>query len=454
MDSPYIPCTPSDRNKMLAAIGVKTEEELFQGIPKKFLLNKPPQVPGPKSEFEIKELAARMFGPVACNVRNKVFLGAGIYDHYSPSIVNHLTLRGEFLTSYTPYQPEAAQGNLQALFEFQSMAASLLGMDISNASHYDGATSLADGALMALRVKKNAKKIFLSPHIHPDYIATLRTYLQKGSVEVITLKEKAGVTDLDQFKTLVKSEEQGGFVVISQSPNYLGLVESFEKIADIAKEKEGLLLTVTTEALSLGLLKSPGECGAEIAVAEGQSLGLPPSFGGPLLGLFATKEEHMRQIPGRLCGKTLDKNGRVSYVLTLSTREQHIRRAKATSNICSNQNLCALMVTIYLSLLGKKGLRELAIQNLSLTEYLKEQVRSLKGKGVNLPYNGKTFNEFVVTLPVSAEEICKKAYDHEKVVLGLPLSHIGRPNDLLVAVTETKKKADLDHWISALQTSL
>ncbi len=454
MVSPYVSNTAADRRKMLDAIGVKSVEQLFSGIPERYRLKSKLNMPEVMSEFEVRQRFIAMMGEDAVNCRRRSFLGAGIYDHHSPSIVNHMTLRGEFLTAYTPYQPEISQGTLQVLFEFQTMVASLLGMDVAMASHYDGATALADAGLMGLRIKNKADRIFVGAALHPDYLATLKTYTAAQNCEIVMIPQVAtsGQMDLVALEKAMQSCEPGHALVVAQSPNYFGVIEPMEKIAGMTRARENLMISVTAEALSLMLLKSPGECGAHIAVGEGQSLGLAPSFGGPLLGMFATRNEYLRQMPGRLCGMTKDAEGNDAFVLTLSTREQHIRRQKATSNICSNQNLCAVAATVHMATMGANGLKEAASQNLSLAEYLKSQVPSIKG--ASLAFKGPTFNEFVVRLPVAAKDVCQRALADHGVLAGIPVDTGSGNKDLLVAVTETKDRDDLDNWVRTIKKVL
>jgi glycine dehydrogenase subunit 1 len=313
---------------------------------------------------------------------------------------------------------------------------------------------LADAALMGLRIKNKADRVIVPEALHPDYRETLQTYLSAQGCEIVTIpQDKAtGRLDLGALDKALQAGEPGRAIVVAQSPNYWGVIEPVEQIASMTKGREGLTIAVTTEALSLALLKSPGECGAQIAVGEGQSLGMAPSFGGPLLGLFATRNEYVRQMPGRLCGMTKDSRGNDAFVLTLSTREQHIRRQKATSNICSNQNLCAVAATVHMAAFGKNGLREMAVQNVSLASYLKSQIAGVSG--MKLPYTAPSFNEFVVRFPVPVKDICTKALEDHDVILGVPVGDAATTKDILVAVTETKNRDDLDLWVKAAKASL
>lgn len=438
----FLPTTSADRVELLKACGVSSIEDLLKGIPENVRFNGVLPSGPAQSELEIKRRIRALMkdGRYARNALS--FIGAGIYDHMCPSAVNQLTLRGEFLTSYTPYQPEMSQGTLQALFEFQTMVAELFGMEVSNASHYDGSTSLAEAALMAMRINKNKNRLLVSSSVHPEYVEVLKTYVANLGVEISFVPLESGVTSLNSLKSLLSDDVMA---VIIQSPNFYGCVEDLESLASVAKSKGALCIVSTPETLSLAVLPSPGDCGADIATGEGQSFGVPQSFGGPFVGLFTSKMEHVRQMPGRLCGETVDAQGRRSYTLTLSTREQHIRRDKATSNICTNQNLIALWSTIWLTLMGKEGFHELAVQNLSKAEYAKEAL--LKTGKAKLRYSTQsTFNEFVIELKGSAAEFSKKAVERG-VAPGVVLSRFDSTDStgLLVCVTEKKSRDDIDH---------
>jgi glycine dehydrogenase subunit 1 len=444
----FLPTTSNDRAELLKACGVGSVEELLKGIPenvrfKGILPSGPAQ-----SEIEIRRRVRTLMkdGRYAQNALS--FIGAGIYDHMCPAAVNQLTLRGEFLTSYTPYQPEMSQGTLQALFEFQTMVAELFGMEVSNASHYDGSTSLAEAALMAMRLNKDRHQLLVSASVHPEYVQVLKTYLANLGVEITYIPLEAGTTSINSLKSLVSDQVLG---VIVQSPNFYGCVEDLEALGVVAKSKGAMFIVSTPETLSLAVLPSPGECGADIATGEGQSFGVPQSFGGPFVGLFTSKMEYVRQMPGRLCGETIDAQGRRSYTLTLSTREQHIRRDKATSNICTNQNLMALWATVWLTMMGKENFHELAIQNLSKTEYAKEKLAAT-GKAKLRYANQSTFNEFVVDLKVPAQEFFQKAAARG-VAPGVALSRFDETDTtgLLVCVTEKKTRDDIDHLAQILR---
>lgn len=444
----FLPTTPSDRADLLKACGVHSIEDLLKGIPENVRFNGLLPSGPAQSELEIKRRIRDLMkeGRYAKNALS--FIGAGIYDHMCPSAVNQLTLRGEFLTSYTPYQPEMSQGTLQALFEFQTMVAELFGMEVSNASHYDGSTSLAEAALMAMRINKGKNRLLISSSVHPEYVQVLKTYVANLGVELSFVPLESGVTSVNSLKSLLSDDVMA---VIIQSPNFYGCVEDLESLASIAKACGAIFIVSTPETLSLAVLPSPGECGADIATGEGQSFGVPQSFGGPFVGLFTSKLEYVRQMPGRLCGETIDAQGRRSYTLTLSTREQHIRRDKATSNICTNQNLIALWATIWLTLMGKEGFHELAVQNLSKAEYAKEAF--LKTGKAKLRYpTQKTFNEFVIELKGSAATFAQKAIE-KGVAPGVVLNRFDASDTtgLLVCVTEKKSRDDIDYLAELLR---
>ena len=353
----YIPNSPEERIEMLASVGLTDAKELFRSIPEGVQLNRALKITDPLAEPEV---IAAMEAMAAKNTAaaKPSFLGAGVYSHFSPTIVDHLIQRSEFFTSYTPYQPEISQGTLQYIFEFQTLICQLTGMEVANASMYDGSTAMAEAYLMAQRVTRR-DKIVVATSVHPEYREVAQTYTQHGSAEIVEIDfdERSGrVSDLSAL-----DDKTAALVV--QSPNFFGCVENLERLSAAAHAVGALFVVVVTEAISLGLLKSPGACGADIVVGEGQSFGIPMGFGGPHVGLFATQEKFVRNMPGRLCGIAYDKNGNRGFVLTLSTREQHIRREKATSNICTNQGLIALAATIYMETMGKKGLQEVAMQN-------------------------------------------------------------------------------------------
>lgn len=444
-----LPTTENDRNNILKICGVDNFEDLLKGIPKDIQFKNKLNIGDGLSELELKRQLSKILSSSREKLNGLSFLGAGVYDHFIPAVVNQLTLRGEFLTSYTPYQPEFSQGTLQALFEYQSMVAEIFGMEISNASHYDGATSMAEAALMALRIKADRKRILVSAGVHPEYIEVLKTYLTNLSVEVsVVPMTDDGKTSTQALDSLLGEDVA---LFIAQSPNFFGCIEDMELLSEKTKAKKALFSANITEPLSLALLKTPGEYHADIATGEGQSFGLPQSYGGPYVGLFTTKLEHVRQMPGRLCGETVDSQGRKSFTLTLSTREQHIRREKATSNICTNQNLCALWATIWLSLVGKEGFIEIAEQNLSKAEYAKSEI--LKTNKAKLKYQKScTFNEFTIELKTNAAEFIEKCIQNN-IAPGIPLQRFFNEdkNSLLIAVTEKKTKDDIDQLVNLIK---
>ncbi|HEX7296199.1 MAG TPA: aminomethyl-transferring glycine dehydrogenase subunit GcvPA [Pyrinomonadaceae bacterium] len=442
----YIPNSPEERAEMLTSIGIASAEHLFDSIPSELRLKSPLKTPAALSEIELlarfEELGARNSGPTRIS-----FLGAGAYSHYIPTIVDHILSRSEFFTAYTPYQPEISQGTLQTIFEFQTLVCQLTGMEVANASMYDGSTGLAEAVLMAERVTRRSK-IVATETIHPQYLEVVRTYVQHAGIdlELVSFDERSGLSG----KKLADSIDDKTAAVVVQSPNFFGCVEDLSAFANAAHAKGALLIVAVTEAISFGLLKSPGACGADIVVAEGQSFGVPLSFGGPYVGLFATKEKYARQIPGRLVGEAYDKNGRRGFVLTLATREQHIRREKATSNICTNEGLIALAATVYLETMGKRGIREVAEQCIQKTAYAARKIRELSG--FSLPYSGPCFNEFVVRAPSNAADLLSRLGKQKNIEGGVALSQFfpERENDFLVCVTETNTREQIDSLVSGL----
>jgi glycine dehydrogenase subunit 1 len=372
------------------------------------------------------------------------FLGAGVYSHYSPTIVDHLIQRSEFFTSYTPYQPEISQGTLQYIFEFQTLICQLTGMEVANASMYDGSTAMAEAYLMAQRVTRR-NKIVVATSVHPEYREVAKTYTAHGDADIVEIAFDEASGRIGDLSAL--DDKTAALVV--QSPNFFGCIEDLKSLADAAHSVGALFIVVVTEGISFGLLKSPGSCGADIVVGEGQSFGIPMSFGGPHVGLFATQDKFVRQMPGRLCGIAYDKNGNRGFTLTLSTREQHIRREKATSNICTNQGLIALAATIYMETMGKAGLQEVAMQNAQKAAYAKQQIAALDG--YSIPFSAPTFNEFIVRGPKSATETLESVRS-AGVIGGLALSkyYSERENEFLVCVTETSSKVNIDKLVSAL----
>ena len=429
---------------MLAVIGLDNAKQLFRSIPDDVQLDRPLNITEPLAESEVIASFEAMAAKNTAATKPS-FLGAGVYSHFSPTIVDHLIQRSEFFTSYTPYQPEISQGTLQYIFEFQTLVCQLTGMEVANASMYDGSTAMAEAYLMAQRVTRR-DKIVVADSVHPEYRAVARTYTQHGDAEIVTaaFDEQTGrLADLSGL-------DDNTAAVVVQSPNFFGCVEDLTSLAEQAHAVGALLVVVVTEAISFGLLKSPGACGADIVVGEGQSWGIPMGFGGPHVGLFATQEKFVRQMPGRLCGVAYDKNGNRGFVLTLSTREQHIRREKATSNICTNQGLIALAATIYMEAMGKQGLREVAMQNAQKAAYARKKIAGLDG--FSIAFDSPTFNEFVVRSSGPAGELLEKVRTESGVIGGLPLSkyYPERQNEFLVCVTETNTRNQIDQLVDAI----
>jgi len=428
---------------MLAEVGLSNAAELFRSIPSDSQLNRPLNITEPLAESEVITAMESMAAKNTASTKPS-FLGAGVYSHFSPTVVDHLIQRSEFFTSYTPYQPEISQGTLQYIFEFQTLVCQLTGMEVANASMYDGSTAMAEAYLMAQRVTRR-DKIVVADTVHPEYRDVARTYAQHGDTVIETVGYDAETGRVGELSSL--DDKTAALVV--QSPNFFGCVEDLESLAAQAHAVGALFVVVVTEAISFGLLKTPGSCGADIVVGEGQSWGVPMSFGGPHVGIFATQEKFVRQMPGRLCGVAYDKDGNRGFVLTLSTREQHIRREKATSNICTNQGLIALAATIYMESMGKKGLQEVAVQNTQKAAYAKRQIDGVNG--YSIPFSAPTFNEFVVRGPRPAIEVLESVRE-KGIIGGLALSKYygGHENDILVAVTETNTRDQIDALAAAL----
>jgi glycine dehydrogenase subunit 1 len=445
----YLPHTDADRQAMLARIGVATIEDLFADVPAAKRLGRLLDLPRTKSEIEVERILGGMAAKNVPAGSVPFFVGAGAYRHHVPASVDHLIQRSEFLTSYTPYQPEISQGTLQYLFEFQTQVANLLGMEVANASMYDGSTATAEAVLMAHRITRRSKAV-LSGGLHPQYRSVVRTYSRSSS---------DGVTELPPDPTgseaILAAIDGDTSCVVVQAPSFYGHLIDLTPIAEKAHANGALLVAVFTEAVAFGAIEPPGPQGADIVVGEGQSIGNPLTFGGPYVGLFATRQKYVRQMPGRLCGETVDAEGRRGYVLTLSTREQHIRRDKATSNICTNSGLCALAFTIHMTLLGETGLRRLAALNHANAVKLAESLSEVPGVNV---LNDSFFNEFTVRLPRAAapvvEDLAKRG-----VLAGVPVSRLEpeRPelaNLMVVASTEINTDADRAAYVAALKEVL
>ncbi|QGM94135.1 aminomethyl-transferring glycine dehydrogenase subunit GcvPA [Methylocystis rosea] len=444
----YHPLSEADRNAMLATIGVSSIEALYGDAPPATVLKTPLDLPKGKSEQDVERFFARLAARNMPASRAPFFVGAGAYKHHIPASVDHLIQRSEFLTSYTPYQPEISQGTLQYLFEFQTQVALLTGMEVANASMYDGSTATAEAVLMAHRVTKR-RKALLSGGLHPHYAEVVRTISRLAEDEVETM-----APDIRAAEDLIARIDDTLSCVVVQTPDVFGNLRDLTKIAEACHKNGALLVAVFTEAVSLGLLKSPGAMGADIVVGEGQSIGNSLNFGGPYVGLFATRHEFLRQMPGRLAGESVDADGKRSYVLTLSTREQHIRRDKATSNICTNSGLCALAFTIHLTLLGEAGLTRLARVNHANAVLLAQMLNDVPKAEV---LNETFFNEFTLRVEGDAAALVERMAARG-VLAGVPVSRLlpraGLDDLLLVATTEVNTQEDRDAFVAALKESL
>ncbi len=452
----YLPLTQPDREAMLGVIGAPDIDALFADVPESARLTQPiAGLPMHSAEMLVERELSAMAAKNLTAGTVPFFVGAGAYKHHVPATVDHIIQRGEFLTAYTPYQPEIAQGTLQVLFEFQTQVARLLGMEVANASMYDGSTAMTEAVFMARRVTRRAKAI-VSGGVHPHYVGVLRTLTRFTDDEVVThVPTLASGKPGDDLDTLIAAVDAGTSCVVVQNPNIFGHVADLTPLADACHQAGALLIVVVTEVVSLGAIKSPGEMGADIVVGEGQSIGNGLNFGGPYLGLFACRDKHVRQMPGRLCGETVDADGKRGFVLTLSTREQHIRREKATSNICTNSGLCALAFSVHLTLLGEMGLRKLASLNHARAVQLAERLGRIPG--VEL-VTTQFFNEFTLKLPVEARPVIRKLAERQ-VLGGVSLGRLfpgvaDLANGMVVAVTETATDADFDAFEDALDEVL
>jgi glycine dehydrogenase subunit 1 len=436
----YLPHTEEDVRQMLAAIGVGAVEDLFCEVPNDIRLKRPLQLPGPLAESDLLRELQRLAAVNATPAGFSSFLGGGAYHHFIPAVVDHLISRSEFYTAYTPYQPEISQGTLQAIFEYQTLICQLTGLDQANASMYDGASACAEAVLMAARTTRR-QRILLSAGLHPEYRQTVATYCRFLGLDLVTVPADAsGGTDPGALRQLLDAATAA---VVIGYPNFFGVVEDLAGLGELTRGAGALLVTATAEPIAFGLVKSPGELGADLAVGEGQSFGIPVSYGGPGVGFFAARKQFVRNMPGRLIGQTVDRHGHRGFVLTLATREQHIRREKATSNICSNQGLCALMVTVYLALLGKAGIREVAAQNLAKAEYAKSRLAALAG--VTFPFTGPTFNEFVIETPKPAARVLA-ALAERQILGGVDLGRYDAQAQrrILICVTEQNRREEID----------
>src|SRR6202161_3196132 len=442
----YLPKSPAERQEMLAAIGAKSIDELFASIPERYRLKEALKLPGPLSEAEViqyfKERAAEnSFGYTS-------FLGAGVYNHLRSVVTDAIIQRGEFLTSYTPYQAEITQGTLQAIFEFQTLMCQLTGQQVANASMWDGSTATTEAVLMAERITGRTR-VLVARSLHPEYRDVLNTYAKNSGLHVEEIPYAIDGT-LDQ-KALQRAIKDDVATVVVQSPNFFGAIEPVAALADIVHASGALLAVSITEGVSLGLVRSPAE--ADIVAMEGQSFGLAPSYGGPFVGVLASRDKFVRQMPGRLAGQTIDTEGRRGFVLTLATREQHIRREKATSNICTNEALFALVATIHLSLLGKEGLREQALQNLAKARFAQAELEKIPG--VRRGFSGPSFNEFVLEFPRSVKMINSELL-REKIIgpFALGIHYPELTKRALVCVTETTPRAEIERLAAAIKRIL
>jgi len=442
----YLPMTEQDQKEMLDTIGVESIDELFSDIPEKVRFKGEYNIKKAKSEPALLKELASLAGKNADLKQNVSFLGAGVYDHYIPTIVDHVISRSEFYTAYTPYQPEISQGELQAIFQFQTMICELTGMDVANSSMYDGGTSLAEAAMLSAGQTKR-KKILVSKTVNPDSRDVLKTYAKGQYIDVVEIPYKNGITDLNALKNELCDEVAA---VIVQYPNFFGQIEPLKDIEPLIHAQKGLLI-VSSSPLALGALTPPGDFGADIVVGDVQPFGIPASYGGPHCGYFAVTSKLMRKVPGRLVGQTTDENGKRGFVLTLQAREQHIRRDKATSNICSNQALNALASSVAMTALGKKGVKDMAVQNIQKAHYAKNV---FKEKGFTIPFNGYQFNEFVVKVGKSVGEVNEKLL--LKGIIGgydLGRDYPELDGHMLVAVTELRTKEEIDSFVKEVGES-
>lgn len=449
----YVLNTPDQRQEMLQTIGVSRLDDLLGQIPKTCQIARPLQLPGPRTELELEgELRALAANTIGASGR-VCFLGGGAYEHFIPAVVDEIAGRGEFYTAYTPYQAEASQGSLQAFFEYQSLICRLTGMDVSNASLYEGGSAVCEAVLMALHSTQRTGKVILAESVHPEYRQVVETYLTALGCKVDVLPCSQGIISVNELQAALDNQTAA---VVVQHPNVFGNLEPVAEISAAARER-GAVSIQAFDPISLGLLKQPGDLGVDIAVAEGQSLGIPLQYGGPYLGILACKQEFLRKMPGRLIGLTTDRRGRQCFVLNLQAREQHIRREKATSNICTNQGLMALRAAVYLSLLGPRGLREAAERCCRLSHYAAEQLTALPGYRLQFPH--AFFKEFVLRCPESSaatQELARQAgFDLGPNLTRLDgwttLSSVDREQCLLVAVTECRSRAEIDQLVAALK---
>ncbi|WP_298787820.1 aminomethyl-transferring glycine dehydrogenase subunit GcvPA [uncultured Marinococcus sp.] len=446
MDYRYLPVTGEDKEEMLKTIGVDSIGELFEDVPENIRFSGEMNLPKALGETDLLKEMKRL-SDRNTNVQDCIsYLGAGVYEHYIPTVVDHVLRRSEFYTAYTPYQPEISQGELQAIFEFQTMISELTGMDIANSSMYDGPTALAEAALMAASENRGKRRtIVVSETVHPEALDVLKTYAAGPGLTVKIVPEKEGHTDLDKLEDMIDADTAG---VIVQYPNFYGTIEDLAAVRQAA-DKENSLMIVSANPLALGALTPPGRFGADIVAGDAQPLGIPMQFGGPHCGFFATTKKHIRKVPGRLVGQTEDEDGSRGYVLTLQAREQHIRRDKATSNICSNQALNALAASVAMTALGKKGLRETAERNIKGAHFLKQL---LKQKGIQIIHESPSFNEFVINLGRPAAEVNEQLFQHG-IIGGYDLGEVSKDKNgqMLICVTELRTKEQLETLANHLE---
>jgi len=444
----FTPHTPEDKKQMLEKIRVKSFEDLISVIPDKLRFKGKLDLPEPMSELEITKHCSEIAGKNSNQNNSVSFLGCGVYDHYIPAVINHILLRSEFYTAYTPYQAEVSQGTLQAIYEYQSLICELFGMDVSNAGMYDGASAFAEACHMARSITRK-NKILLADTVHPYYKEVIKTYTHGLNIPIINCGcelNNSGSVDVSHFAEMIDNDTAA---VLVQSPNFFGILEPVRELAEIA-HKNGALFIVCADPISLGLLNPPGSYGADIAVGEGQVLGIPSSNGGPFLGILTCKKDYVRMLPGRLVGKTNDVEGKPGYVLVLQTREQHIRRDKATSNICTNEALCALAATVYLSIMGKQGIKQVAEQTYAKSHYLAQEIS--KVNGFSLEYKHPFFKEFVVRTKLETDYIISQLMK-ENIFAGINLARFDArwKNLMLICATEKRIKQEIDKYIHLLQ---
>ncbi|MFH1588670.1 MAG: aminomethyl-transferring glycine dehydrogenase subunit GcvPA [Candidatus Diapherotrites archaeon] len=441
----FISNTEKEKKEMLEAIGINSTDELFKDIPKELFLKEELKLGEALSEQELISQINELSKKNANASEYAYFLGAGAYNHFIPAVVPHLAFRSEFYTAYTPYQPEISQGSLQAIYEWQTFISELTGMDLANASVYDGASAVADAMMMAKNYSKK-KEVIIAKSLNPEYKKVVQTYAKANELIIHEINYENGLLSLTELKEKLNENTA---IVIVQNPNFFGLIENLQEISDIAHEKNSLFAVAISEPISFGLLEGPGNYGADIVIGEGQSFGIPMSFGGPGVGFLATNMKYVRMVPGRLSGKTIDLDGKQGFLLTLQAREQHIRREKSISNICSNQALIALNATIYLSTLGKNGLKELANLNLQKAHYAAEKINALNG--FELVFNSPFFNEFVIKTQDSKK--VKEKLLEKKIIAGYELEQEfpEMKNCLLLTVTEMNSKKQIDEMINVLE---